>query len=264
LIATMLLVRVARADGPGASAADALRDVGVATRDGATYRGELVEKVPGDHVTLKLASGEVKRFAWADVADVATAKDSPERTDKSDKDDLKPPLVHLAVDGEPGVLLERRQTAAEGWSATIWPGYQYVETWEVACAAPCTTTVDAASTYRVNGSGVSTSRNFSLPPGRDPLKLHLVGRSAVLHSTGIVLTFVGGIVAVTGAVGLFSSPALSDAAAAADVRGAGWAALGSGVLALAIGIPMWIATYSVARTSDGQTLGSAAAERLAF
>jgi hypothetical protein len=260
LLAAILVSGNARADGP---ASEALRDVGVATKDGATYRGELVEKVPADHVTLKLASGEVKRFAWADVADIAIAKEAP---DKPDKDDAKPPTVHLVIDGEPGVLLERRQTAAEGWSATIWPGYQYVETWEVSCAAPCTTTVDAASVYRVNGSGVTTSRNFNLPVGRDPLRLHLVGRSAVLHSTSILLTFVGGIVALTGAVGLISSPALTDAAAAADVRSAGWVGVGVGALLLAIAIPTWIVTYSVAHTSDGQTLGSggAAAPLLAF
>jgi hypothetical protein len=249
-VATMLSSAAARADGP---ASDALRDVGVATKDGATYRGELVEKVPGDHVTLKLASGDVKRFAWADVVDVALAKDAP------DKDDAKPPTVHLAVDGEPGVLLERRQTAAEGWNATIWPGYSYTETWEVSCVAPCTTTVDAASTYRVNGGGVTTSRNFSLPQGRDALKLHLVGHSALLHGTGVILTFVGGLVALTGVVGLVSSPVLTDAAAAADVRSAGWVGVGIGALLMAIGVPTWIATYSVARTSDGQTLGSSGA-----
>src|SRR5580704_5570203 len=108
-LATSLLAGSARADGP---ASEALRDVGVATKDGATYRGELVEKVPGDHVTLKLASGEIKRFAWTDVADIASGKDT-DRAPKDDKDESKPPTVHLVVDGEPGVLLERRQTAAE-------------------------------------------------------------------------------------------------------------------------------------------------------
>lgn len=35
--------------------------------DGSTFQGELVEKVPGDHLTLKLATGETRRFDWSDV-----------------------------------------------------------------------------------------------------------------------------------------------------------------------------------------------------
>ncbi len=40
----------------------------VVLHDGSTYQGELVEKVVPDHVTIKLATGEVRRFAWADIA----------------------------------------------------------------------------------------------------------------------------------------------------------------------------------------------------
>jgi hypothetical protein len=35
--------------------------------DGAIYQGELVELVPGDHLTLRLATGEIKRFSWAEI-----------------------------------------------------------------------------------------------------------------------------------------------------------------------------------------------------
>jgi hypothetical protein len=230
----------------------AAADVCVTTKDSAEYCGDLVEKVPGDHVTIKEATGEVKRFAWSDVtgetSHEAPAAPAPAPGASTKEETDKPPQVHIVVDGEPGVLLERRQNASEGWSATIWPGYSYVETWEVACVAPCKTVVDAASTYRVNGTGVATSRNFVLPPGRDPLRLHLVPRSAVLHATGIVLSFVGGLLALAGGASLASSPAISDAAAAANVRGLGWVGLGAGALMMVIGIPTWIATYSYAQT----------------
>jgi hypothetical protein len=239
----------ARADGP---ATDALRDVGVATRDGATFRGELVERVPGDHLTVKLASGEIKRFAWADIADVATSKDK----DKPDAPDAKPPTVHVAVDGEAGVLLERRQTAAEGWTATVWPGYSYVETWEVVCVAPCKTVVDAASTYRVNGGGVTTSRNFSLPQGREALRLHLVPHSALLHGAGLVMMLSGALVGLAGGSGLIAAPVQSDGAVESTLRGLGVVGVVVGVATLAAGIPVWLMTYSTARTDDGKTLGA--------
>ncbi len=35
--------------------------------DGSTFRGELVELVAGDHVTIRLPTGELRRFALADV-----------------------------------------------------------------------------------------------------------------------------------------------------------------------------------------------------
>src|SRR5580704_2020131 len=102
-------------------AATALADTGVetvVTKDGAEYRGDLVESVPGDHLTLKLATGDVKRFAWADVTNVThdppvppAQPDKPAKKPDDGKkdDDAKPPQVHLVVDGEEGVLLERRQ-----------------------------------------------------------------------------------------------------------------------------------------------------------
>src|ERR1700722_2446765 len=206
-LAVALSARGALAEG---GATETFRDVGVATRDGATFRGELVEKVPGDHVTIKLASGEVKRFAWADVADVAVQTPSPPAKDKDKDDDARPPQMRLVVDGEEGTVLERRQNASEGWTLSIPPGYQRVETWEASCVAPCTTVVDAASVYRVNGSGISTSRNFNLPQGESTLHLHLVGRPVVVHSAGFLLMVAGGIVGLVGVAGLASSPALTD------------------------------------------------------
>jgi len=263
LCVVLLATTTAHAGGP---ARDALRDVGLATRDGATFRGELVEKVPGDHLTIKLASGEIKRFAWADIQDVATTeegKETKEAKEKSDATDPKPPTVRLTVDGVPGVRLERRQTAAEGWTATVWPGYSYVETWEVSCVAPCKTVVDASSIFRVNGGGATTSRNFALPQGREALKLHLVPRSALLHGTALVLMVAGVLVGLAGTASVVAAPSLPSSVET-DLRGLGVVAVGLGVAALAAGIPIWLTTYSVARTDDGRTLGAAAPALLTF
>src|SRR5678815_4389071 len=51
-----------------ATAARAAEPERVTLRDGSIVQGELVEKVPGDHITLKLATGEVRQIAWSDVA----------------------------------------------------------------------------------------------------------------------------------------------------------------------------------------------------
>ena len=40
----------------------------VLTNTGVTYHGEVLEYEPGDHVTLRLARGDIKHFPWKDVA----------------------------------------------------------------------------------------------------------------------------------------------------------------------------------------------------
>lgn len=43
----------------------------VVTGDGAMYRGEVIEYVIGDHITLKLDTGELKRIPFADAAHIS-------------------------------------------------------------------------------------------------------------------------------------------------------------------------------------------------
>jgi hypothetical protein len=57
-LTTLSVSRSARAD----------LDYLVTLKDGSTYQGALVEYAPNDHVTLHLATGETKRFAWTQIA----------------------------------------------------------------------------------------------------------------------------------------------------------------------------------------------------
>jgi hypothetical protein len=267
-LAAALLPLRARAQGMApmqqGPALGAFGDVGVATKDGAIYRGVLVERVPGDHVTLRLASGDIRRFAWADVVDVATApekereREKEKEKDAADTPDPKPPLVHLVVDGEPGIRLERRQTASEGWTLSVPPGYAYVELWEVSCVAPCKTVVDMNSIYRVNGRTATASHDFTLPSGHDHLKLHLEPRSAILHGLGFTFIVGGTVLALAGGSSLIAAPAVADSSVASAVRGVGVVGLVVGLVGLAAGIPTFLLTYSKALTEDGRTLGQTA------
>lgn len=45
----------------------------VVLTDGTELAGELVEKVPGDHLTVQLATGEVRRIPWASIQSVTPA-----------------------------------------------------------------------------------------------------------------------------------------------------------------------------------------------
>src|SRR5262245_43414910 len=54
----------------GGGAGRASGGVTVTLVDGSIIRGELVEMIKGDHVTVRIATGEVRRIEWARVASV--------------------------------------------------------------------------------------------------------------------------------------------------------------------------------------------------
>jgi hypothetical protein len=66
--ATLLALIVVHCTIAAQARADAPPEDTVTLHSGAIYAGQIGEKVPGDHETLKLATGEIKRFAWADIA----------------------------------------------------------------------------------------------------------------------------------------------------------------------------------------------------
>lgn len=61
----------------------------VVTQDGAMYRGEVQEYVIGDHITLKLDSGEQKRIAWGDAVQISPPRSKSKPAPKPD-DTAKP------------------------------------------------------------------------------------------------------------------------------------------------------------------------------
>jgi hypothetical protein len=56
----------------------------VVTQDGAMYRGEVQEYVIGDHITLKLDTGEQKRIAWGDAVQISPPRSKGKAPPKGD------------------------------------------------------------------------------------------------------------------------------------------------------------------------------------
>ncbi len=92
----------------------------VLLKSGASYRGELVERVPGDHLTLKLATGEVKTFKWAelDLSD-ADEKSTGLHDEASAKSKAAPRSKAEAKsdEGEPAGADDARPTGDDGDAA---------------------------------------------------------------------------------------------------------------------------------------------------
>jgi len=63
---------------PTTARADQASTITITLKNGAQYRGELVEKVPDDHVTIKLATGETP--AWSTSRAPVARPPRPTRT----------------------------------------------------------------------------------------------------------------------------------------------------------------------------------------
>ncbi|HEX2570778.1 MAG TPA: hypothetical protein VH877_14570 [Polyangia bacterium] len=65
-IGLLLTTLLTLAGAQGTAAAAEIRTVQL--QNGNVYSGELVEWIPGDHVTLRLITGEIRRIAWTDLS----------------------------------------------------------------------------------------------------------------------------------------------------------------------------------------------------
>ena len=155
-------------------------EVTVVVRDGAIFRGQLVEKLPGQYVAVKVATGETRRIAWQYIARI-------------DGDPANPPrpktFVRFKAD-HPGATLE-----------------EYVGNgdWATLCKSPCEGWVTQGETLRVGGSKILPSESFPVPAGREQMKVDAtVGTKkqqmwgAILGVGGAGFLTIGGSVLLVG------------------------------------------------------------------
>jgi len=159
----------------------------VVTNDGSTYQGDLVENVVGQHVTIRLVSGEIRTFQAGDVksqGNVASATVTLPNgaTVEQQQADALTALAHaraqalaqsLAVTpGAPGAppvaytgpdAVQIHITKANDTEGTLLG--ETVSGWQPVCTMPCTTTVDPKVDYKLHNTGA-----FRFPAG-GPLDL---------------------------------------------------------------------------------------------
>jgi len=136
---------------------------------GGMVRGTIVENVPGDHVTIQLATGEVRTFASAQVVRVAMGEGTPPPP---------PAAIIVAPPPDPGVsvhvtasspdLILHRLTGTA--SVTVWTnngvGSAAIDQFEPICGAPCDTHLPAGTYTFGISSGGGTPRRAGHPPFR--------------------------------------------------------------------------------------------------
>jgi len=134
----------------------AAREIDVTLKNGASYHGKLVERVPGDHITIQLATGEVKTFAWEDI-------ESDEADEPAPKKKPAPPPTETSE--EPGyyVTIKTEQTGVvlEQAIGSTTVGNVTGTHWRRVCTAPCNVEVRGGA-YRLNGEGLRSTGTFTI------------------------------------------------------------------------------------------------------
>lgn len=211
---------------------------------GGIVRGAVAETRPGDHVTIAMPTGEVRRIPWAEVDHVqlgATPSAPPTTAIAAPPPDARKngPLVRVHIRSEQPVLLDRRPAGEE--------------TWVPACASPCDADLPLGDVYRLSGAGVRATSEFRLSGaegGQVELSVDAATKRAwwvgagigglglVLDGYGLYIALLGSLVANQTCGGLYSgSPQSCESSRArgATIRNVGLVMLIPGTAAAIIG-----------------------------
>lgn len=183
----------------------------VVLRNGGTIRGTFIEVLPGDHLTILLASGQTAIVKWIDIArfgDEAAPLPPPEPAPPPTLRNTKSKvLVH--VESPRHVTLEHKAVASEEWNAV--------------CESPCDRSLPRTGAYRIVGSDIVSSGDFDLQETADErIVLHVNPGTKSAHYGGIVAFGAGALVFLAGAVvvsGKRDDPAGDTAGTVAIVAG---------------------------------------------
>lgn len=206
----------------------------VVTSDGSRYEGELVENVVGDHVTIRLASGEIRGFDVRDVKSMDLARPAMPPASMFTPFAGVLPGVPRTYEGPDAVPVHIMSTGAESASLE----QESASGWVPVCAMPCTTTVDPKATYKL-----FASEPFHFPAG-GPLDLkadlrtrqHNMGWGVGLITTGSV-TWIPGLFLL---IGMFDGPSADGSTGTPSTAetAIGWTIIGASAAVTIAGIVM--------------------------
>jgi hypothetical protein len=223
-------------------------------RSGGMFRGRVTEIVPGDHVTVLLTTGESRRVVWRDVDRVIVASTAV------------PPLASAPAAAASAAMVGPR---ARVHVKAPHPSFLYrraagTTDFITACESPCDMEMPIGDTYKIGGSGFSTTSEFKLdaPPGGSveltvdgPNWAGIVGGGAITIGGGFT-AYVGVILALTGSScsnDRYSSSNYDNNCTEVRNVGLGAMAVGAGMIALGL-----LIVFPSLKTDFSQQKGTAA------
>jgi len=235
----------------------------VRTKDGSIFRGELVEKVVNDHVTIKMATGEVKRIEWDDIE---TKPPPPARPQPEPKPEAEVVVVSFTSD-DPKATLQRYVGSGDvavdyvtPYGTTVATGDAELSLYRDVCSSPCTQHVSPEGRFRVAGEGLIPTESFTLSKGgpnhvaasMSSRGKRTAGKVLTIY-TGAPITVVGALLLLAGAAAQPGAPCAGCVDAHASLLLWGGIVGGVGATMLTIGIILW-ATSGSSATLNGETV----------
>ena len=211
----------------------------VRTKDGSEYWGEILERVPDDHVSLRLASGETKVLPWEQIdasrpppAYSPARPPGPTETIYTTRGNVyHGELVEKIVGVRVVLVLATGETVTIPWRelghrpaararrpepddvvvefkpvpATAHLERRFGDGWKSICAGACEELASPLRTYRVSGEGLVASDPFEIGSGNESHVSASLG-SAGLRSAGYLLT-IGSLPVIAAGIGLLFASA---------------------------------------------------------
>jgi hypothetical protein len=196
---------------PNARAQNAQATYGLMTNDGSSYQGQLVENVVGQHVTIRLLSGEIHTFQASDVksqgpVSVGTAAPNVNVVVPSSVVAPEPVAFPVFLPPPPGALGAPPVTYSGAdavqlhiTKANSGEGRLFMESqsgWVPVCTMPCSTTIDPKIEYRLYDSPA-----FRFPSATTALDAVAdTGGRGTFRAIGGTMTALSGVGVVLGAL----------------------------------------------------------------
>ncbi len=161
-------------------------------RNGGMIRGRIQEILPGSHVAITLVTGETRKVPWSEIGKVVVTSTPAAPTGGAvvatpaaapTPIPMVGPLVKVHVTSKKPVALLRRPSGSSGWVH--------------ACMSPCDTDLPINDTYKVGGSGITSSSEFRLQEQAGHTAHVIVDPAS---TSGIII---GGVMGGAGALGAY-------------------------------------------------------------
>ncbi|MCS6900897.1 MAG: hypothetical protein RMJ98_15035 [Myxococcales bacterium] len=173
-------------------------------KNGGFVRGTLVELVPGEHVTVQLVTGEIRKIPAREIDRMHTSAASPMAQPSAAPSSLASAPLPVPVPTPTGMAstVTLRVVAPAGVEIQERPRLEKGP-WGTLCLAPCDQTILVIDReFRAGGPNVHPSHTFVLEPGERPVRVEVNPGRADLHRWGTLAYLVGLPVTLVGGVGI--------------------------------------------------------------
>lgn len=183
-------------------------EVTVWLKNGGVVRGAVIEVIPGDHTTVQLATGEIRKIPASEIERVGPMKSAaPAPTPPPAAPVAPAPSASVSAAASPA---PRRVETTEVRIVTLGQAVTLQTRprldrgpWSDVCVSPCERQVSVIDReFRVGGAAIASSNTFVMEPGDRPTKIEVNPGKEWLRWWGRAALFTGLPVFLVGGVGL--------------------------------------------------------------